>query len=299
MSDEHLDDYVKSGKILAQVRDFVKAMPVEGRMLLDICEEVEAKIRGLGAEPAFPCNVGVNDVAAHYTSSYGDSSSVPSGSLVKIDFGVSLDGFVTDTAISRSLNPRFDSMIIAAETALQEGLTAVAPGRRLSDIGSIVERCMHRYGFRPIRNLTGHKIERYTIHAGKSVPNVSGIESGKFEVGEVYAIEPFATLREAEGAVQDRELGNIYRFVRAKGAKTKEAGKLAEYIHDTYKTLPFASRWIFRSWHDGDANSAFRDLTSNRCVVGYPVLVEASGNVVSQAEHTVIVTEDGCKVLTA
>jgi methionyl aminopeptidase len=294
-----LENYVKSGRILAQVREFVKSMPIQGRRVLEICEQVEGKIRELGAGPAFPCNVGVNEVAAHYTSPSNDPSLVPENSLVKVDFGVECDGFITDTSISISLNPVYDSMILAVETALQEALAAVAPGRKLSEIGSVVERCIQRYGFRPIRNLTGHKIGRYTIHAGKSVPNVSGMESGKFEVGEVYALEPFATLREAEGRVRDGDAAYIYRFVKTKGAKSEEASKLAEYVRETYKTLPFASRWLFNDWHDGDAKVAFRELTANRCIVGYPVLVEASGNVVSQAEHTIVVTENGCRVLTA
>lgn len=294
-----LENYVKSGRILAQVREFVKSMPIQGRLVLEICEQVEGKIRELGAGPAFPCNVGVNEVAAHYTSPSNDPSLVPENSLVKVDFGVECDGFITDTSISISLNPVYDSMILAVETALQEALAAVAPGRKLSEIGSVVERCIQRYGFRPIRNLTGHKIGRYTIHAGKSVPNVSGMESGKFEVGEVYALEPFATLREAEGRVRDGDAAYIYRFVKTKGAKSEEASKLAEYVRETYKTLPFASRWLFNDWHDGDAKVAFRELTANRCIVGYPVLVEASGNVVSQAEHTIVVTENGCRVLTA
>lgn len=294
-----LENYVKSGRILAQVREFVKSMPIQGRLVLEICEQVEGKIRELGAGPAFPCNVGVNEVAAHYTSPSNDPSLVPENSLVKVDFGVECDGFITDTSISISLNPVYDSMILAVEAALQEALAAVAPGRKLSEIGSVVERCIQRYGFRPIRNLTGHKIDRYTIHAGKSVPNVSGMESGKFEVGEVYALEPFATLREAEGAVRDGDAAYIYRFVKTKGAKSKEASKLAEYVRETYKTLPFASRWLFNDWHDGDAKAAFRELAANRCIIGYPVLVEASGNVVSQAEHTILVTENGCRVLTA
>jgi methionyl aminopeptidase len=296
---ETLDKYVKSGRILSQVREFVKAMPIQGKSVLDVCEQVEGKIRELGANPAFPCNVGINEVAAHYTSPWNDPSSIPANSLVKIDFGVELDGFITDTAITISLNPVHDSMIVAAETALQEALAAVAPGRKLSEIGTVVERCIQRYGFKPIRNLTGHKIDRYTIHAGKSVPNVSGMENGRFEVGEIYALEPFVTLRDAEGAVRDGDVAHIYRFVRVKGVKSKEAGKLAEYIRDTYKTLPFASRWIFKNWRAGDAQAAFQELTANKCVVGYPVLVEASGNVVSQAEHTIVVTEDGCRVLTA
>lgn len=295
---EALEKYVRSGRILAQVREFVRTMPIQGRRLLDVCEEVEAKIRELGGAPAFPCGVGVNEVAAHYTSPWNDVSVIPANSLVKIDFGVELDGFITDSAISISLSPIYDSLIVAAQTALQEALAAVAPGRKLSEIGTVVERCVQRYGFKPIRNLTGHKIDRYIVHAGKSVPNVSGMENGRFEVGEVYALEPFVTLKDAEGAVRDGEHSYIYRFVRAKGAKSKEAGKLVEYIRDTYKTLPFASRWIFKNWREGDAQTAFRELESERCISGYPVLVEASGKPVSQAEHTIVVTEDGCRVLT-
>ncbi len=293
-----VEKYAKSGRILAEVREFVRGFPIQGKRVLDLCETVESKIRELGANPAFPCNVGVNEVAAHYTSPWNDANRIPDNSIVKIDFGVELDGFITDTAITISLNPAYDSMIVAAEAALQEALAAVAPGRKLSEIGSVVERCVHRYGFKPIRNLTGHKIDRYTIHAGKSVPNVSGIEGGRFEIGEVYALEPFVTLKDAEGAVRDSDATYIYRFVRAKGAKSREADKLAEYIRDTYRTLPFASRWIYGSWRDGDATAAFKELTEKRCVVGYPVLVEQSGNVVSQAEHTIIVTENGSRVLT-
>jgi len=296
---QEFEEFAKSGRILAQVREFVKRLPIRGKSVLELCEEVEGKIRELGANPAFPCNVGINEVAAHYTSPWNDASLIPENSIVKVDFGVELDGFVTDSAITISLNPAYDSLIVAAETALQEALTAVAPGRKLSEVGSVVERCIERYGFKPIRNLTGHKIDRYTIHAGKSVPNVSGIESGRFEVGEVYALEPFVTFKNAEGEVRDADFAYIYRFVRMKGAKSKEASMLAEYVRDTYRTLPFASRWIYNSWHEGDAKSAFEELVAHRCIVGYPVLVEASGQVVSQAEHTIVVVKDGCRVLTA
>jgi len=298
MMSPELEKFAESGKILVQVREHVKAMEVRRRKVLDVCEEVEGKIRQLGGKPAFPCNVGINEVAAHYTSPWDDRSVVPDNSIVKVDFGVELDGFATDTAIALSLNPEYDSMIVAATTALSEAVSAVAPGRKLSDIGNVVERCIERYGFKPIRNLTGHKIDRYTLHAGKSVPNVSGIESGRFERGEVYAIEPFVTLRSAEGVVRDGDYEYIYRFVKTKGAKSKLAVRLAEYIRDTYKTLPFASRWIHNSWHQGDVEAAFDELVSQRCIAGYPVLVEASGRPIAQAEHTVVVTEGGCRVLT-
>ena len=297
MSSE-LEKFIESGKILAQVREYVKVMQVRGRKIIDVCEAVEGKIRELGAGPAFPCNVGINEVAAHYTSPWDDSGVVPDGSIVKVDFGVELDGFATDTAIALSLNPRYDSMIVAAEAALQAALAAIAPGRKLSDIGKVVEGSIERYGFQPIRNLTGHKIARYNLHAGKSVPNVSGIESGRFEVGEVYAVEPFVTLKSAEGAVQDGESAYIYRFVKTKGVKSKDAAQLIDYIRDTYKTLPFASRWVHNSWKEGDVTQAFGELVSHRCISGYPVLVEVSGQPIAQAEHTIVVTDNGCRVLT-
>ncbi len=291
-----MERFVESGKILSRVREYVRGMDVRGRKVLDVCEEVEGKIREFGGRSAFPCNVGINEVAAHYTSPWDDVSIVPDGSIVKVDFGVELDGFATDTAIPLSLNPAYDSMIIAAEAALQEAVSAIAPGRKLSDVGGVVERCIERYGFKPIRNLTGHKIERYNLHAGKSVPNVSGIESGRFEVGEIYAVEPFVTLRSAEGAVEDGDSAYIYRLVKTKGAKSKVAVQLVDYVKETFKTLPFASCWIHNSW-EGDF-AAFGELVSQRCVVGYPVLVESSGQPIAQAEHTVVVTEGGCRILT-
>ncbi len=293
---QELEGFEKSGRILADVRDIVRKLQVRGRSVLDVCEIVEAKIVELGGRPAFPCNVGVNEVAAHYTSPWRDGSLIPDNSIVKIDFGVHLEGCITDTAVTLSLNPAYDSMIIAAEAALQEATAAIAPDRKLSDVGSVVERCIGRYGFKPIRNLTGHKIEPYRIHAGKSVPNVSGVESGRFQVGEIYAVEPFVTLRDADGAVQEADVTFIYRLVKAKGAKSKSAGRLAEELQAKYRTMPFASRWIFQAG-DADVRPAFEELVAARCVAGYPVLVESSGRVVAQAEHTLIVTKDGCRLL--
>jgi methionyl aminopeptidase len=128
---------------------------------------------------------------------------------------------------------------------------------------------------------------------------VSGMENGRFETGEIYALEPFVTFRDAEGAVRDGDAAYIYRYVREKGAKSKEASKLLRYVRETYKTLPFASRWVFKAWRESSTQAAFQELIKERCITGYPVLVEASGKPVAQAEHTMIVTQDGCKVLTA
>src|SRR5438094_7578611 len=173
-----------------------------GVQALRICDELEQKMRDQGGKPAFPVNVGINEVAAHYTSPPGDTLSIPAASLVKVDFGVHVDGYVTDTSVTICLDPRFEPLAQAADEALQNAIRAFKPGVKLSEIGRIVQTTITRVGLRPISNLTGHKIERYTIHAGKSVPSVSamGMNGTKIEEGEVFDIETFVSLDKVQDA---------------------------------------------------------------------------------------------------
>ena len=116
--------------------------------------------------------------------------------------------------------------------------------------------------------------------------------------GEVYAIEPFVTLARAEGAVTNESHSYIHRFIKLKGAKNPESKKVLEEIHQQYSTLPFAVRWLERKFSRQTAVSAVQDLVKDKCVGSYPVLVEETRQPVAQAEHTVLVTKDGCSVLT-
>jgi len=141
-------------------------------------------------------------------------------------------------------------------------------------------------------------VERFTIHAGKSVPNVAGPAPGRFEAGEVYAIEPFVTVKEAAGRVEDTDRAFIYRAVREKGVRSEHAKKIVEHVRRTYRTLPFASRWLYSSLGKTVVDSGFPEIIKAKCITGYPVLVEATGKIVTQAEHTLIVKENGCEVLT-
>jgi len=298
ISKDELDAYRRGGQIISQLRKTVPTFVHEGGLVRELCERVEAETLALGGQPAFPCNVGINEVAAHYTSPWDDASVLPRDSVVKVDFGVHIDGYVNDSAVTVSLNPVYRSMIEVAEEALRSGVERVAHGVRFSDVGEQIQKVIAQYGCRPIRNLTGHKVERYTIHAGKSVPNVAGPARGRFEVGEVYAIEPFVTVREAAGKVEDADQTFIYRAVRDRGVRSEAARKIVEYVRRTYRTLPFASRWLYSSLGKNVVEDGFSETLRTKCISGYPVLVEASGKVVTQAEHTVIVKENGCEVLT-
>jgi len=298
ISKDELEAYRRGGQIISQLRKTVPTFVHEGGLVRELCERVEAEILVLGGQPAFPCNVGINEVAAHYTSPWDDASILPRDSVVKVDFGVHIDGYVNDSAVTVSLNPVYNSMIQVAEEALRSGVERIAHGVRFSDVGEQIQKAIAQYGCKPIRNLTGHKVERYTIHAGKSVPNVAGPAPGRFEAGEVYAIEPFVTVREAAGKVEDADQVFIYRAVRDRGVRSEPARKIVEYVRRTYRTLPFASRWLYSSLGKEIVEDGLSETLKAKCISGYPVLVEASGKAVTQAEHTVIVKEDGCEVLT-
>ena len=297
ISKDEVEAYRRGGQIISQLRKTVPAFVREGVPVRELCERVEREIVALGGQPAFPCNVGINEVAAHYTSPWDDASVVPRDAVVKVDFGVHIDGYINDSAVTVSLSPVYRSMIDVADEALHAGIAVIAHGVRFSDVGEQIQRVITQYGCRPIRNLMGHKVERYTIHAGRSVPNVAGPAPGRFEVGDVYAIEPFVTVKEAAGRVEDSDQAFIYRAVREKGLRSESAKMIVEHVRKTYRTLPFASRWLYSALGRSVVDSGLSEAVRAKCISGYPVLVEASGKIVTQAEHTLIVTENGCEVL--
>ncbi len=296
---EGLESIQKAGGIIAKLRKEVPRMVSPGRPVVKICEELESKIRGMGGQPAFPVNIGINEIAAHYTSPPGDTLTIPQGSMVKVDFGVHVNGYLADTAVTVFFDPTFEPMIKAATEALHNAIKGFHAGVKLSDIGRIIQATIERYGYRPISNLTGHSIERYAIHAGKSVPNISQLlNSAKALEGEVYAIEPFVTLEKAAGSVANLPDAYIYRFIRLKGTKNEESKQVLEDIHERFATLPFATRWLETKFPRELAIKAVKDLLQNKCIGSYPVLVEETRKPVAQAEHTVIVGKDSCTVLT-
>ncbi|MCW3996271.1 MAG: type II methionyl aminopeptidase [Candidatus Bathyarchaeota archaeon] len=295
---EEIEKFHVSGRILRAVREEMKGFVRENMLVLDICEMAENLIRRKGGKPAFPCNVSINEVAAHYTSPPNDTLRVPEGSTVKVDIGVQIDGYVTDTAFTVSFNSEGKSMAAAAELALKTAIENIHGDITLGTIGNLIEVTVKNRGFKPISNLTGHSVGRYLIHAGTSIPNVSGFNPTKIKTGEIYALEPFVTLPDAVGRVDDQEQSTIYRLVKAKSTKSSEAKKLLKHIETNFRTLPFAERWLMGVLPADKYKAAFRELLSSKAIMSYPVFVEASKKPVAQAEHTVLITDEGCEVLT-
>jgi methionyl aminopeptidase len=296
--EETLEKFRLSGKILRETREEIKNFVREGMPIIDICEKAERLIREKGGKPAFPCNVSINEIAAHYTSPPNDERRVPRKSVVKVDIGAHVDGYLTDTAITVCFNQEYMSLVETAEQALKTAVNNIRPEIFTSKLGAIIEKTMKSRGFKPISNLTGHQVGRYLVHAGTSIPNISQISFSKIKLGEVYAIEPFTTVPDAVGRVEGGKEVTIFRFLKSKSLKNPYAKKLLKYIEENFRTLPFAERWLQGVVPNEHYREAFHELLSSRALMVYPIFVEVSRKPVAQAEHTVLIVDDGCVVLT-
>lgn len=298
ISEELLDKYRRAGEIASKVREEMRRTIREDMAIIEICENAEKMIRRLGGKPAFPCNVSVNEITAHYTSPPEDERRIPQDSVVKIDIGVHVDGYIADTATTVCFNPEYEELTLTSREALKRAINIIQPGLSISRFGSEIQKITKSHGFKPISNLTGHQIGRYLIHAGKSLPNVSHLSISKIRLGEVYAVEPFVTVNGAAGRVINSPETYIFRFVKHKSLKKSESKRLLKYIEAKFRTLPFAERWLREYGPRTRYKTAFYELLLSKSIMAYPVFIEASGKPVAQFEHTVLVVDDGCIVLT-
>ncbi len=293
-SAEAIDRYVQAGKIAREARDFGIAHVSAGGSSYELAEAMEGLILKRGAKCAFPVNIGVNEVAAHYTPPRTNDLKFRVGDIVKLDVGAHIDGYPADTSATVEIGTQNSKALIqAANDALKMCVEMVAPGTSISAMGATVSRTIRSAGFKPIQNLTGHSMERWNLHAGLSIPNIETRDSSTLAEGMVLAIEPFSTT--GSGKVESRSRGSIYRIVRERRAPP-EIETFLSRIKAEFGSFPFAGRWCDRL--DGDAESLLQKMLRLGIVMNYPVLTEVQGSMVAQSEHSVLVTSKGCRVLT-
>jgi len=293
-----IQDYLHAGKIAAQIRESVRKKYHVGSTLYEICESIEKEIIQKGGKCAFPVNTSLNEVAAHYTAEPNDQQVIQETDLLKIDLGVQINGYIADTAVTVCYDPKFDFLIQAAEAALKEAISMIRAGVKSSDVGKTIETTVKQMGCIPISNLSGHSLEQYTIHAGKSIPNIWSVGSFSFLSTEAYACEPFVTTPDGLGFVREGNTRNIFSLVSRKRTKDAEADKLIDYVWKKFNMLPFALRWLVPDWGEKSAKSLLEKLIISKSIRSYPILVEANGQRVAQAEHTFIPQENGIMVTT-
>lgn len=295
LNEDVVAKFRRAGDVVHSVLKLAVDKVHPGMSILELCNIIEGEIMSQGARPAFPANIDVNNVAAHYTAKIMDDATIPPNSVVKIDVGAHVDGYIVDAAVTVYFNNAYSMLTKAAKEALRNAISVVRPGVELSKVGGVVEKTIGGFGFRPIRNLTGHLITRYRLHAGKSVPNYDDGSRVRVLEGEVYAIEPFAT--NGKGLVYDGQEMTIYSLVKttAKGVSV-EAKRMLQYIYENFNQLPFTPRWLTTAF-GANVDKLIGELAKAGALYGYSVLLEAGNGYVSQFEDTVIVTRDGAEPL--
>ena len=288
MNPEDKENWVKAGKIAAEIREWSKTLIKSGAKLLDIANAIENKIREKGAIPAFPVNLSLNEIAAHYTPILNDPH-VLSDQILKVDIGVCYEGAIGDTAYTVDLSGKNARLVEASQAALANVMKILKVGVTLGNIGTIVEETITSYGFQPIRNLSGHGIALYQIHTSPSIPNYNTNEKIALQKGMIIAIEPFATT--GEGRIKESGEIVIYEEVSHKPIRSSIARQVIRDI-ENFQHVPFARRWLDEKYGVNKVSLALQQLRMNGNVQGHAPLVEISNEPVSQAEHTFLIDEE-------
>jgi len=287
---------IKAGKIASQVKKYAKSFIEKNMLLLDIAEKIESKIIELGGKPAFPVSLCIDNIAAHLTPLHDDKA-IASG-LLKIDFGVSVDGWLSDTAFSIDLenNEENKKIIHASEKALENAIKLIKknPEINLSEIGEEIQKTIDSFELSPIINLSGHSMEKNDLHAGVTIPNFNNKKQDFLGKG-LFAVEPFATT--GTGKVHDGRSSGVYMMIGTQNPRSPQSREVLDFIKKEYETRPFCSRWIVKQF---GVKSLFslKQLEDNGNLHNYPELVESKETKVSQSEHTIFIDDDGVIVTT-
>ena len=286
-----MKDWIKAGEIASEALEYGKGLIKKDKSVLEIVKSVEGKIFKLGGKPAFPSQISINEIAAHYAPVKEDFP-IKENDIVKLDVGVHVNGAIGDNAVTVGKNKE---LIQASRDALNEAVKIVQIGTKLREIGRVIDETISSHGFKPVKNLTGHSIDLYEQHAGMSVPNYDDGDDTELEKGMVIAIEPFATT--GIGLIEEGKDSGIFKLERLKNVRTQISREVLEFIAKEYKTLPFTKRWLFDKYQEFKVNFALRNLEREGIISQYKQLPEKSKGIVSQAEHTLLI-DDKIKVLT-
>jgi len=293
---EDIEKWRKAGKLARDALNYGKTLIQKNASMLDVTNKIEQFVIDNEGKLAFPTNLAVNNVGAHWTPSSKSKEVFENGDLVKLDVGVHIDGYIGDNALTVEIgSSKHTKMIEASREALNAAIEVAAPGVNTGMIGYAVQDVIEGYGYRPIANLTGHGIKRYNLHSGVSIPSVRENGGAVLKSGDVIAIEPFAT--DGAGRVGGKRNSNIYHLRQVRKIRDERATELMTEIQNRYHGLPFAERWL-HSIHD-DATKNLQKLLRSGIVSYYPILDELGKGMVTQSEHTVMINKDGVEVLTA
>lgn len=282
--EEVLKHYKEANDIAQKVLEFSKKIITKDKKILEIANQIEKKIFELGAKPAWPVNISINEIAAHYTPARNDERRIKINELIKIDFGIHINGYISDNAFTVCIEKE-NELIKAAEKALENALKIIKPGIKVMEISETIYSTLQSFEVKPIINLCGHSIERYCQHGKISIPNIPNKIETQLEKGQIIAIEVFTT--NGSGWVKESWPANIFQFKQRKPIRNNEARKILELAEKKFEKLPFTPRWI-KEVPEGRIDFAISQLVNANALIAHPTLKEENG-IVAVAEKTIII----------
>lgn len=268
MNSDFLTDYREAAEIHRQVRSYAHKVVRPGQTLTEIAEIIEDGVRALTghdglaegdamkAGMGFPCGLSLNHCAAHYTPNAGNKMVLQQDDVMKVDFGVHVNGRIVDSAFTVAFEQKYDNLLQAVKEATNAGIREAGIDARVGEIGGVIQETMESfeveidgttYPVKSIRNLTGHTILPYSIHGTKAVPIVKSNDQTKMEEGDVFAIETFGST--GNGYVRDdMEVSHYAKNIDAQHVdlRLSSAKSLLSVINKNFGTLPFCRRYLDR-----------------------------------------------------
>ncbi|RMZ77511.1 hypothetical protein DV737_g4329, partial [Chaetothyriales sp. CBS 132003] len=309
INNDFLQEYRKAAEVHRQVRKWANANIKPGMSLTEIAEGIENGTRALtehwGLEEGdnikggvgFPTGLSINHIAAHYTPNAGNKWVLQEDDVMKVDFGVHVNGRIVDSAFTKTFNPKYDNLLAAVKDATNTGIREAGIDVRVGEIGGLIQETMESYEVeldgktypvKAIRNLNGHDIVQHSIHGGKSVPIVKVSDNTKMEEGEVFAIETFGSTGRGY-VVDDLEVSHYALKANHPNVplRVSSSRSLLNVIKKNFGTLPWCRRYLDRLGQEKYL-LGLNNLVSSGIVEAYPPLVDTKGSYTAQFEHTIL-----------
>ncbi|TKJ17184.1 type II methionyl aminopeptidase [Candidatus Woesearchaeota archaeon B3_Woes] len=281
------EDYIKAGRLAAEAREYGKSLIKKGSYLLDVIEKVEEKIKSSGGDFAFPPQISCDDIAAHFCPEKDDKI-VLENQLVCLDIGVHINGFIGDCACSVDLSGQNSELVKASEEALKEATKILQIGTKLKDIGKTIQQTIESFGFKPVRNLSGHGLSQWNIHDIPTIPNFDNKDETTLTKGMTIAIEPFAT--NGIGLIEEKGDPSVFGLTGKKSVRVGFVRNIQKEI-EKLNGLPFTTRWLTNKFSEAQVRYSLNQLKLLKILHEYPPLVEKQGGLVSQAENSFLIDD--------
>ena len=311
---EKVYEYVKPCVTVKEIIDFIE-------------KEVKEETKYNNLEPlkcgiGFPIGIGINNCVAHYTLNYEDcilenrngNKILDKNDIIKIDYGVHYNGMIIDSAFTLCFDEKYNEFINLSKESTNYAIKQCGVDAILGEIGESIEEFIKSheltidektYNINVMKDLSGHMIKPFEIHAGKAVPNIKIKYPLRMNENEFYAIEPFITTGNGVSILKEPKSHYMLNkdFSNVNTKLKKEDEYLLSLIKSNYSTMPFCQKWLHEviyfinnnneNKNDYNITQILNKLEYKNIIKSYPPIYDIEGSIVAQHEHTIYITDKG------